>query len=86
MNIYLKTLGFIALVFASIPAMAQDKPNILVIWGDDIGYFNVGAYNRGAMGWAEQLYGRKVRFHYGPESISHRPPESWFARRKRRST
>ena len=30
---------------------AQDKPNILVIWGDDIGYFNVGAYNRGAMGY-----------------------------------
>ena len=32
-------------------AAAQDKPNILVIWGDDIGYFNVGAYNRGAMGY-----------------------------------
>ncbi|MFB3125025.1 MAG: arylsulfatase, partial [Woeseiaceae bacterium] len=30
---------------------AQDKPNILVIWGDDIGWFNVGAYNRGAMGY-----------------------------------
>lgn len=25
------------LVFA-IPAAAQDKPNILIIWGDDIGY------------------------------------------------
>jgi arylsulfatase len=30
-------------------AMAQDKPNILVIWGDDIGWFNVSAYNNGMM-------------------------------------
>ncbi|PPD45797.1 MAG: arylsulfatase [Methylocystis sp.] len=27
------------------------KPNILVIWGDDIGQFNVSAYNRGMMGY-----------------------------------
>ena len=27
------------------PAAAK-KPNILVIWGDDIGQFNVSAYNR----------------------------------------
>jgi len=33
-------------------AAAQDKkPNILVIWGDDIGQFNVSAYNRGMMGY-----------------------------------
>ena len=33
-------------------AYAQDKkPNILVIWGDDIGGFNVSAYNRGMMGY-----------------------------------
>jgi arylsulfatase len=32
-------------------AEAQDKPNILVIWGDDIGQFNVSAYNRGMMGY-----------------------------------
>ncbi|MGI9455028.1 MAG: arylsulfatase [Aeoliella sp.] len=30
---------------------AQDKPNILVIWGDDIGQFNVSAYNMGVMGY-----------------------------------
>jgi len=29
----------------------QDRPNILVIWGDDIGYFNVSAYNHGIMGY-----------------------------------
>jgi len=29
---------------------AQDKPNILVIFGDDIGYWNISAYNLGMMG------------------------------------
>ncbi len=29
----------------------QNKPNILVIWGDDIGQFNVSAYNMGVMGY-----------------------------------
>src|SRR4051812_16403323 len=32
------------------PAAAK-KPNILVIWGDDIGQFNVSAYNQGMMGY-----------------------------------
>jgi arylsulfatase len=27
------------------------KPNILVIWGDDIGYWNLSCYNRGMMGY-----------------------------------
>jgi arylsulfatase A-like enzyme len=32
-------------------ASAGDKPNILVIMGDDIGYWNISAYNRGMMGY-----------------------------------
>jgi arylsulfatase len=40
-----------ALLLCSSMAMAADKPNILVIWGDDIGQFNVGAYNMGMMGY-----------------------------------
>jgi arylsulfatase A-like enzyme len=43
-------LGATALV--SPPAHAQAparQPNILVIMGDDVGWFNVGAYNRGIM-------------------------------------
>ena len=45
-----------ALVAASFavasPAAAQaKKPNILVIWGDDIGQFNISAYNMGMMGY-----------------------------------
>jgi arylsulfatase len=35
---------------APAPAPAR-KPNILVIWGDDIGQFNVSAYNMGMMGY-----------------------------------
>jgi arylsulfatase len=32
--------------------MAQKaKPNILIIWGDDIGWFNISAYNHGVMGY-----------------------------------
>ena len=33
------------------PAMAQPKPNILVIMGDDIGMWNISTYNRGMMGY-----------------------------------
>lgn len=29
----------------------QRKPNILVIWGDDIGWQNVSAYGMGTMGY-----------------------------------
>ncbi|MFK7831008.1 MAG: arylsulfatase [Congregibacter sp.] len=32
-------------------ATAADKPNILVIWGDDIGQSNISAYTRGMMGY-----------------------------------
>ncbi len=28
-----------------------DKPNILIIWGDDIGWFNISANNQGIMGY-----------------------------------
>jgi arylsulfatase len=31
--------------------MAKEKPNILFIMGDDIGWFNVSAYNLGTMGY-----------------------------------
>lgn len=35
----------------SILAGAQEKPNILVIWGDDIGTWNISHNNRGMMGY-----------------------------------
>jgi arylsulfatase len=48
----LATLGFVV-AFCS-PSLAQEsasKPNILVIMADDIGYWNISAYNRGMMGY-----------------------------------
>jgi arylsulfatase len=42
------------MALSSFPDLAQaetKKPNILIIWGDDIGWFNISAYNRGMMGY-----------------------------------
>jgi len=42
----------VALVTFGSAAQAQArKPNVLVIWGDDIGGFNISAYNHGMMGY-----------------------------------
>ncbi|MDP5218454.1 arylsulfatase [Ruegeria sp. 2205SS24-7] len=39
-------------VFLAVPATAQEqKPNILVIWGDDVGQSNISAYTMGLMGY-----------------------------------
>jgi hypothetical protein len=49
--------GLMALVFAATvtctPAGAQQpqRPNIVIIWGDDVGQSNVSAYSRGVMGY-----------------------------------
>jgi arylsulfatase A-like enzyme len=56
---YAAAIAAMAAVFAfswatilAAPAFAQEKkPNILVIWGDDIGGFNISAYNQGLMGY-----------------------------------
>ncbi len=51
----LRTAGLVTLVLLAIlalaggPAAAQQKPNIVVIMGDDIGIWNIGAYHRGMM-------------------------------------
>ena len=44
-------LTAIAALTVAAPLAAQDRPNILVIWGDDIGQWNISAYNRGSMGY-----------------------------------
>jgi arylsulfatase len=41
----------VALAIGIPAAEAQKKPNILIIWGDDIGIFNISAYNQGMMGY-----------------------------------
>ncbi|MEG0860720.1 MAG: arylsulfatase [Pseudomonas sp.] len=40
-----------ALLVSALGASGADKPNILVIFGDDIGQFNISAYNQGMMGY-----------------------------------
>src|SRR5687768_17846678 len=45
------TVLFLFIACASAHAQEKKKPNILVIWGDDIGYWNVSAYNQGMMGY-----------------------------------
>ena len=46
-------IKIVLLLFTAVPffAMAQKKPNIVIIWGDDIGCWNVSAYNQGMMGY-----------------------------------
>src|SRR5512145_1825846 len=58
------------------PAQAQKPPNILIIWGDDIGQFNISAYNLGMMGYKtpniDRLAGEGVLFTdwYGQQSCT----------------
>jgi len=41
----------VATLLSSVLTHAADKPNILVIWGDDVGFFNISANNNGMMGY-----------------------------------
>ena len=53
-NVWLSLLAFLAaLTVVSVPAAAQQqqRPNIVIIWGDDIGQSNISAYSRGMMGY-----------------------------------
>src|SRR5438477_7618422 len=48
--ILLALLAGILVLPTAILAQAK-KPNILILWGDDIGYWNISAYNQGMMGY-----------------------------------
>jgi len=39
----------VLLASAATPAAAQKQPNIVVIMGDDVGWYNIGAYHQGIM-------------------------------------
>ena len=48
----LTVAALLGLACAASSANAQQKkPNILIIWGDDIGSWNISAFNRGMMGY-----------------------------------
>ncbi|MCP4892129.1 MAG: arylsulfatase [Planctomycetaceae bacterium] len=44
-------LAALSLLCGSVVATAQERPNILVIFGDDIGQSNISAYTRGLVGY-----------------------------------
>ncbi|MCA9042114.1 MAG: sulfatase-like hydrolase/transferase, partial [Planctomycetaceae bacterium] len=44
-------MAMIAFLLTTVTLSAADKPNILVIWGDDIGTWNISHNNRGMMGF-----------------------------------
>src|SRR6266550_3262211 len=51
-------MGVLALDLMMLPTRSRAesapqtrKPNILVLWGDDVGYWNISAYNQGMMGY-----------------------------------
>ena len=44
-------LAIFLIAWSAVPSFAQEaKPNILVIFGDDVGMYNISAYHRGMMG------------------------------------
>ncbi len=56
----MKTIRILCTVLLTIVALGVEgaraqapaaKPNILIIWGDDIGWWNISAYNQGMMGY-----------------------------------
>jgi arylsulfatase len=49
------------LIIGSVSTHAQERPNILVIWGDDIGVHNISAYNHGMMGYETPNIDRLAR-------------------------
>jgi arylsulfatase A-like enzyme len=49
-RIAIMVAAFVVLICGPAPAQ-QQKPNILVIMGDDIGWFNPSVYHRGIMGY-----------------------------------
>ncbi|MDQ6528454.1 arylsulfatase [Flavobacterium sp. LHD-85] len=67
----------VLLFFSGVSVTAQSKkPNILVLWGDDIGITNISAYSDGLMGYTtpniDRLANEGMRFlhYYGEQSCT----------------
>lgn len=69
-------LGVAALMGFVSAGQAADQPNILVIWGDDIGITNISAYGDGIMGYRtpniDRIADEGIRFtdYYGDQSCT----------------
>jgi Sulfatase len=50
-SVLIGTAAVLVLAAAPVAAQEQQQPNILVIWGDDIGTWNISHNNRGMMGY-----------------------------------
>ncbi|WP_117234005.1 arylsulfatase [Vibrio maerlii] len=63
-------------LIASGTALAAEQPNILAIFGDDVGYWNISAYNQGMMGYEtpniDRIANEGAIFtdHYGQQSCT----------------
>lgn len=59
-----------------LPLQAADKPNIMILWGDDIGITNISAYSDGIMGYhtpnIDRIANEGMRFtdYYGDQSCT----------------
>jgi arylsulfatase len=68
--------ALLMLLIWSTAAQAAKKPNILVIWGDDIGIGNISAYHRGMLGGSTPSIDRLAKEgalftdHYGEQSCT----------------
>jgi arylsulfatase A-like enzyme len=72
----LMAMATLVLALMAATASAADKPNILVIWGDDIGFWNLSTNNMGMMGYETPNIdriaqeGAKFTDYYGQQSCT----------------
>ena len=69
-------LSILSLLLFSSAQATTGKPNILVIWGDDIGQSNISAYTDGLMGYTtpniDRIANEGIKFtdYYGEQSCT----------------
>ena len=50
-RLFLGIPALASMLLFSLSVPAADKPNILVVWGDDVGQSNISAYTHGMVGY-----------------------------------